>query len=273
MSTLKKESLSAAIESIPFDFRSSLDQTLKILFENVQGLKAIALVGSVPQGDDTPESDLDLLFVTKQNPDYELLMLLEYMMECTEKHVQLIWYSEDMFERQFIYRTTMAYSLKSGLTLYDPYLIVNKCCSKLSGLPSLAWMRNWFNKFDGIYLFERGLSKDYWRFHQQFCRKDCVCMISNAMARVVVNMAILFLESKGIIPTTKKQILKGIKSVVPELNPVIELSLRVRKRDRFLTWGEYCLASRTARYLRKELLKFFGCRVLQNRTDPLKLDT
>lgn len=240
----------SVVNSVPEEFRSSLTKGLKIIFENIEGIKAVALVGSVPQGDWEDDSDLDLLFVTVQKPNYKILLDINLLLEDTNKHVQLIWFYEDQLEQNFIDCTTMAHSLKNGLIIYDPNLLLQTKCNQLSDLPTVEWMYSWFKHFDDIYFIERKYKSQRYYNH----RSD---MISNNMARVVVNLAILFLESRGIVPTTKKKIRQGISGVKPELSTAAEQALIIRKQDLFMDWEQFCLMGRTARYLRKELISFF----------------
>ena len=246
---------SSVLQLVPSSFRSSLTRALQVLEQQVPDIELAAVVGSVPQGEWTAASDIDLLFATQYPVDIELLCSVESLLEQTEKHVQLIWFTYDQLLEHFANRTTMAHSLKRGLIIHDPVGKLAGLCAQLSEPPTKKWIREWFSMFDDLYQTERWLAKLYWRRHRGWRQTgECVCLISNTMARVVVNLSILYLELLDIIPTTKQQIRAGMAAVKPAWSPAVELALQARKYDRELTWDEFCLLSRTARELRRAIV-------------------
>jgi len=77
---------------------------------------------------------------------------------------------------------------------------------------------------------------------------------------VVVNFAILFLETKGIIPLSRDKILKNIKRFTPSENIFkgIKLSLKLSGKGKYLTLKETEKIMFSAHWLKRKLVKELG---------------
>jgi len=76
-------------------------------------------------------------------------------------------------------------------------------------------------------------------------------------ARVTVNFAILYLETKGIVPVSKRQILKNIKKsslgLPKDSLEEIKLALKFSGKDKYLTLVQADKILSSANWLKKRL--------------------
>ena len=81
--------------------------------------------------------------------------------------------------------------------------------------------------------------------------EECYCMIPNFLARACVNFAILYLELKGIVPTTKKQIIFGFLHLGrDDVVSGLKVAFITYREDREMNWEEGEVVAKTAMWLR-----------------------
>lgn len=123
--------------------------------------------------------------------------------------------------------------------------------------------------------YSRNLGKDYFRpllpkfkgaieaikgkVLKKYCKKRCACEVTDVFARAVVNFAILYLETKGIVPTTKTQILGGFLGADDvQLLRGIKLALKISRGKRNLRRKEVAAVSYAGEWLKESLQKSLG---------------
>ena len=80
------------------------------------------------------------------------------------------------------------------------------------------------------------------------------CIIPNYLARACVNFAILYLELKGIVPTTKKQIVSAFLNLGrAEVVVGLKAAFISYREDREMSWEEEEVVAKTAMWLRGRL--------------------
>lgn len=132
-------------------------------------------------------------------------------------------------------KTTMAHSIRRGGIIHDPRHILGGIKDIALEMPDNHWICNWFMNFASEY--SSATASIY--VHKKLCGSEmCTCSFDNGSARVAVNWSILFLEVNGIIPTTKKQIAKGIVKLLPEYEYTITNCLHIRRNDLDITMPE-----------------------------------
>ena len=79
-------------------------------------------------------------------------------------------------------------------------------------------------------------------------------MIPNFLARACVNFAILYLELKGIVPTTKKQIVSGFLHLGrDDVVAGLKMAFMAYREDREINREEGEVVAKTAMWLRARL--------------------
>jgi predicted nucleotidyltransferase len=218
---------------------------------------AIVLIGSVAEGDFCPESDVDLLCVKKEKISFQKQ---QEITEPLDSRVKVIFFDEALFQSHFEKRTTMAHSVKNGIIIYEKEEFASNFLKKDIGLPTKEWMKDW--TLHWFRLYELGMDdiarSEEW--HQKYCDKECTCHISELIARVVVNLSILFLETHGIVPTTKSKIKRNFEMKINDEKLVagVRLALTVSREDRPINYDEAKLAAHVAKWLRNELISIIG---------------
>ena len=178
------------------------------------------------------------------------------IVEPLDSRIQAIFFDEAMFQSHFEKRTTMAHSVKNGIILYEKEAFVSNFLKTDIGLPTKEWMKDW--TLHWLRFYEWGMDdiarSEEW--HQKYCEKECVCHISELIARVVVNLSILFLETDGIVPTTKSKIKRHFEMRISDEKLVagVRLALIVSRQERFLDYDEAKLVAHAAKWLRNELI-------------------
>ncbi len=118
------------------------------------------------------------------------------------------------------------------------------------------WTLHWFRFYEwGMDDIARA---EEW--HKKYCDKECTCHISELIARVVVNLSILFLETHGIVPTTKSKIKRHFEMKISDEKLVagVRLALIVSRQERYLNYEEAKSVAHVAKWLRHELISIIG---------------
>jgi len=215
---------------------------------------AIVLIGSVAEGDFVPESDVDILCIRREKTPWEEQRKIG---EGLDERIQCIFFTEEMFQSHLNQRTTMAHSVLRGAMLYEAESTISKLKSELD-LPDRAWMKRWFVHWLDFYEFGMRDVERAKEGHLKHCtEEECQCWIEDSLARSAVNMAILFVETKGIVPTTKKQIQRHFRDQVEDehLNTGLALALRVSREDRSMNYNEARSVAHVAGWLRDRLME------------------
>jgi len=229
-----------ALENMHPRFRPSVKEALAYLQEQLAGaLLGACVVGSSATGDWDEGSDIDLLYVTEKNLDYSLIVELEEgLQKRVERRVQLIAMQPRELEEHLKNRTTMAHSIRRGLILMDKQNYFSGFARITDAdLPLTSWMKQHFLHFvivyySALHAMEREIEI------QEKLKLNEPAPYHNDICRPVVNFSILYLELQGIIPTSKKQVLRGLEKVAPELVEDARDSMYTFRQDRFLTREE-----------------------------------
>ena len=240
------------LQNVPTAYREMAAGACRHLLEHYTDIQAIVLIGSVATGDFVPESDVDLLRV-KETP-LRAKEQWEVKKPLDEK-VKLIFFDVARFKEHTDQRTTMAHSAASGVVLYEKHGFLQPFFKEPLGLPTREWMAGWFVHWLRFYEYSIRDIRRAEEWHREYCGTECTCHISDTLARTVVNFAILFLETQGVVPTTKKQIQQCFQEKVADtgLNTALVLALTISREERSLDYPEGIQLESLADWLHKRL--------------------
>ena len=221
-------------------FRPSVKETLAYLQEQLaEALLGACVVGSSVAGDWDEGSDIDFIYVTKDKLNYSFIFDLEEGLQKRVKlRVQLIAMQPRELEEHLKNRTTMAHSIRRGLVLMDKQNYFYGFARLTDAdLPLKPWMKKHFLHFVMVY-YSALHAMEREKEMQEELKLNEPAPYGNDICRPVVNFSILYLELHGIIPTSKKQVLRGLEKVAPELVADARDSMYFFRQDRLLTQEE-----------------------------------
>lgn len=232
------------LEKIHPRFQPSLKSALDCLANWLgEALLGACVVGSSVCGDWDEGSDLDLIFVTREALKYSVIAELEEtLQEKEDVRVQLInMYPDFLREEHLQTRSTMAHSIRRGLILLDKEGLFDDF-NRLTDvdLPEQRWIKKHFLRFISVHFF--GLHGIEQEKEMQKVLNYCQYEVEypNDVCRAIVNFSILYLELHGIIPTSKRQIIRGLErmSIPPTIINDVHDSMYIRREDRRITEEE-----------------------------------
>ena len=239
---------------MPHLYRKSICGVCERILSRYDDVAALVLIGSVAEGDFVPESDVDILCIRREKTPWEEQRKIG---EGLDERIQCIFFTEEMFQSHLRQRTTMAHSVLRGVTLYEAENTISKLNPDLD-LPDRAWMKRWFVHWLDFYEFGMRDVARVKEGHLEHCTEEaCQCWIEDSLARSAVNMAILFSETKGIVPTTKKQIERHFREQAEDesLSAALALALRVSREERSMSYDEAQVVAHVAGWLRDRLME------------------
>jgi predicted nucleotidyltransferase len=248
---------------IPVKFKTLIKKASNLLLSKYKDTKAIFLIGSIADNSYNKFSDIDLVWVKSRKLKYKKFFELKEKLNSISDYpkIQLVLFTPKQLKWHFDNSSTMAHSIKEGIIIYGKRnkLISNLLKRKLS-LPKKEWMKDWFKHWLKQFSWTKNYIKEEKRFHKKFCKNKCHCMVNDDIARVVVNFSILYLETKGIIPLSKRQIFMKIKNFFLPTNVFqgIKLALKFSGKDRYLTLKEAKQILFSAHWFKRRLIKELG---------------
>jgi len=245
--------MNPALSQVPGPYRKIVREACEQVLGQYDDIRALVLIGSVAEGDFGPKSDVDLLCIKGERVGWEEQRSVT---EGLDDRVQLIVFSEEMFRSHIEKRTTMAHSVLRGMILYEVGDYVSGLNRNLD-LPDREWMKNWFVHWLRLYEYSMGDVARAEEWHGKYCDEEkCVCHIDDTIARVAVNLAILFLETRGIVPTTKVQVQRHFEEQVEDevLRVGLCQALSVSREKRWIDYSEAQPVVHVAAWLRDQLM-------------------
>jgi predicted nucleotidyltransferase len=242
------------LKRIPPDFDKAISTLCRKIVTKYPKTLALVLIGSLAEGDYSSDSDIDMVWLRKGRIRLRSSLNLLKSKDL-QKRVQLIPMNKKMITRHFNQSTTMAHAIKRGIVLYERGDVLRMFLEINLSMPSIEWLRDWFEHWTRIY--ELGLKdmKQAPTFHRRFCREECHCDISDNLARGCVNFCIIFLELRGCVPTTKAQIRKGFKQMTRgrRLIQGLETALKVHHEGRSSSLEEAKAIYYTSKWLKRKI--------------------
>ena len=244
---------------MPLKLKSIINKAGNLLLSEFKDTRAIVVIGSIADKTHNNSSDIDLVWIKNHRIGYKRQSGIENKLNSyTYRKIQLIPFTIKQILWHFSSCSTMAHSIQQGIAIYGQKdrLILNLLKKELS-LPTKGWMRHWFKHWFKRYQWAKESIKREKRYHRKFCKEKCDCTVFDDIARVAVNFAILYLETKGVVPVSKCQILKNIKKSslgLPEDSlGGIKLALKFSGKDKYLTLAQADKILSNANWFKKRL--------------------
>jgi hypothetical protein len=248
---------SVRVRQLPQPYRAAARAMCHAILRRYPRTAAFIVIGSVADGSWQPDSDLDLVWVLRGRRRRGWREELDYHEEGV---VELVPLELAGLKRQFAWCSPMAHAIQRGVVLYDRDRLLERFRRRRLGPPTREWMRDWFDFF--WRRFDYGLTSNRIskRFHRRFCRRRCVCKVSEVLHRAVLNLARLLLATAGLVPNSKAELRRHYPSVVvnPRLRRAMETALAAHHAKRELTLREATELVRLGRWLRRRLVRVLG---------------
>ncbi|MFC1601440.1 hypothetical protein ACFL34_03740 [Candidatus Sumerlaeota bacterium] len=178
----------AWLQELPENFRATVAGITCELLTNYPDTLAGMVVGSLAEGVSDSFSDVDYLYVKDPMiPDDEIVKI-----KARWPLSHFIFHRPEKLEHHFTHCTTMAWSIKKGIVLFDRHNLLAPFRQRDLGMPSKEWMRSWMTEVDWWPEDPRGLR------HK------------------MLNLGILYLALLGVAPTTKHEISKEFRRRVTD---------------------------------------------------------
>lgn len=240
------------------DFRSlskthttQISQAKRKILKDYQDVLGLILIGSVAGGDYQKNSDIDIVCIKSRKTAWRKTFKLT---EKLSDKIQLVEFSKKQVLEHFKYSTTMAHSIRNGIILYHKDGFMDRLSKIRLSNPSKVWMRNWFKHWLRFYQMARWERRRNKRLHKKFCKGRCYCQVSDYLTRATVNFAILYLETQGIVPTTKRKITEGLEGIKNrKFRAGLKISIVAHRQNRYLSKREANTVSYTANWLKTRL--------------------
>ncbi len=211
-------------------------------------LLGVILIGSFAEGTYQKDSDIDIVFIKERIMKHRDLAKIT---KGTKKEIQLIRFNRKNLSRHFKDSTTMAYAIQRGKIIYQKKDSLEKYYNWILEWPNREWMEKWFKHWLGLYSF--GVED----FKKN--KKRDFNYVNDCLPRGVVNFGILFLESKGCIPTTKRHLRDCFVKEISgeEIKEGFITALKSHHEDRDISLNEAEKVYRTGEFLKEAINKYF----------------
>lgn len=230
-----------------------------------ESLLGICVVGSSACSDWEEGSDIDILLLAQEKSYFlqpQFQELEDLLREEVEVRTQFIRMDVETLEEHHLKnRTTMAHSIRRGVVILDKeghflpfFLLTNE------DLPKKEWIKKHYLHFVICHTLSLQSIREDQEFQKKFSQDSMPYHVDNNLCRAIVNYSILYLELKGIIPTTKKQILRGLQKVnfPAKERKDVERSLLIRREGLFIPEEEVYTLTHTAKFLKDKIQSLLG---------------
>lgn len=248
------------LSQLALDIQPIVKRIKKTITRNYPDTRGLIIIGSFADSTYKRDSDLDIVWIKIRKIKIDRFIEFEKGLNSNinTRKIQLVPFTYKELSWHFDNFSTMAHSIQRGIAIYGiKNKTIKRFLSKGLSLPKKEWMVFWFKHWLGKYKFARYVIRRERRFHERFCKKECHCSLFDDIARVTVNFSILYLETKGVIPVSKRQIIFNFTKFpfkIPiEVIKGLRLSLRLSGRDERLTLKEVYEIMPSTVWFRKHL--------------------
>lgn len=245
---------------LALDIQPIVKRIKKTITRNYPDTRGLIIIGSFADSTYKRDSDLDIVWIKIRKMKIDRFIEFEEKLNSNIaiRKIQLVPFTYKEFSWHFNNFSTMAHSIQRGIAIYGiKNKTIKRFLSKRLSLPKNEWMGYWFRHWLEKYKFARYTIRRNKRFHKKLCNTECYCNIFDNIARVVVNFSILYLETLGIVPVSKKQIVQNLTKFHLPLDILkgLKLSLRLSGKGKYLTLGEVGTILPAALWFKKRLYK------------------
>ncbi len=234
--------------NVPVHVLKEIKIVSRRLKRRYKDLLGIILIGSFAEGTYEKDSDIDIVFIKERRTRYKDL---DRFIKDTKRRIQLIPFTRKDVNQHFEDSTTMAYAIQRGKIIYQKNNSLEKYYKWALGWPSEKWLNMWFKHWLGIY--------DYGVRDFRRNKKRKFDFVSDCLPRGVVNFGILFLETKGYIPTTKRDLGKCFYKEIhdEEIKKGFKIALKSHREDRDISLKEAERIYLSGEFLKNQINKYF----------------
>jgi hypothetical protein len=174
--------------------------------------------------------------------------------------VEFVTFNLSEVRRHLAWQSPMAHALRRGVVIYDPAGLMVRLRSAPLGPPTREWMQQWFKHFWQRLDWGLDSYRMSKKMHRRYCKERCTCQVSEVLTRAVVNLALVLLTTKGIVPGAKSETRLYYPSVIrsARLRKAMEIALQAHHVKRDLTLHEAEELLRLGRWLRAQLTTLLG---------------
>jgi len=245
------------VTAIPPRWRPQLRAACRKILARCPNTLALVVIGSVALGSWEEDSDLDLVWVARGR---RRRTWRDESMSGYPDVVELVPFNISEVRRHFAWRSPMAHAIRRGAVVYDPSGLVQRLRRGTLGPPTREWMQQWFKHFWQRLDWGRDSYRMSKKLHRRFCQKGCTCQVSQVLTRAVVNLALVLITTKGIVPNSKAEIRLHYPAMIvgARLRTAMETALKAHHVKRDLRLHEAVELLRLGAWLRARLTGILG---------------
>ena len=242
---------------LPHSFRKPVRATCRKLLKLYPNTLALVVIGSVALGTWEEDSDLDLVWIVRGHRRKNWREELGYDYAGL---VELVTLNLSELRRHLAWQSPMAHAIRRGVVVYDPSRLAEQLRRAPLGPPTREWMQQWFKHFWQRLDWGLDSYRMSKKMHRRYCRNGCTCQVSEVLTRAVVNLALVLLTTKGIVPNTKSEMRLHYPAVIrgARLRKAMELALQAHHVKRDLKLHEAKALLHLGAWLRTRLVALLG---------------
>jgi predicted nucleotidyltransferase len=244
-------------EGISGDIR---DRILQKLRKNIDDLKGVILIGSRAEGNYEDDSDVNLVCLLGEDSREKRAKLRTMGEELSNElgiPVDLIPSTSPAISVHFEKGTILAHAIKRGIPLVDVDGFFSYVRRKPMNPPDLQWLKDYFQYWLNLFSLSEQDYRLERKLHKKYCRNVCYCGISNLLAKVLFNFVIIYLATKKLVTTTRKEAQSLVRLHINNSKVLegLEIAFQACHERRPLNLNEAQKVMSSAKWFKKELGK------------------
>jgi len=246
-------------EGLKGDIREKILEKLK---ENIEDLEGVVLIGSRAEGNYEENSDINLVCLVREDSREKrahLRVIGEKLSKELGISVELISSTPPAISVHFEKGTLLAHAIKRGIPLIDVDGFFSFMRRKSLNPPDHQWLKDYFEHWLTFFTIGEQDYKLERKLHRKYCKNVCYCAISNLLAKVLFNFAIVYLATKRCVPTTRKETQSLVRLHLDNKKVLdgLEIAFDACHEKRPLNLNEAKKVIHSARWFKRELGKAF----------------
>ena len=245
------------VGALPGRYREPVRVSCRKIMRLYPNTLALVVIGSVAVGTWEEDSDLDLVWIYRGRLRRKWREEMGYDYSGV---VEFVTFNLSEVRRHMAWQSPMAHALRRGVVIYDPAGLMARLRRGALGPPTREWMQQWFRHFWQRLDWGRDSYRMSLKMHHRYCKTKCDCQVSEVLTRAVVNLALVLLATKGIVPGAKSEMRLHFPSVIrgARHRKAMEIALQAHHVKRDLTLQEAKELLRLGGWLRRQLTAILG---------------
>jgi predicted nucleotidyltransferase len=245
------------VNDLPSPYRKPVRSVCRKLLALYPNTLALVVIGSVALGSWEEDSDLDLVWVVRGRRRKKWREELGYDYSGL---VELVTFNLADVRRHLAWQSPMAHAIRRGVIVYDPERWAERLRRAPVGRPTREWMQEWFRHFWHRLDWGRESYRMCKKMHRRYCKTKCGCQVSEVLTRAVVNLALILLTTRGIVPNAKAEMRLHYPTVISgaRRRRAMGIALQAHHVKRDLKLDEARKLLRLGDWLRTKLAAILG---------------